>query len=91
MARTIKVEDVQKLPRGRKPEIDETLVATLSGLKPGQAIVLDDEFGNVEEDDRSTVSQTIRKHWKAAYGEDGVKPSINFSPEGLAQVHIRKS
>lgn len=90
MATVIKVEDVQKLPRGRKPELDETLVKTLASVKAGQAIVLDDEFGEVDADDRSTVSQTIRKHWKAAHGEDGPKPSVNFSPEGLAQVHIRK-
>lgn len=86
MARTIKVEDVQKLPRGRKPELDDALCSTLAKVKPGQAVVLDEEFGNVDPDDRSTVSQTIRKHWKAVR-EDA--PSINFSPEGMAQVFIR--
>lgn len=87
MARTIKVEDVQKLPRGRKPELDQTLCDTLAKVKSGQAIVLDEEFGSVNPDDRSTVSQTIRKHWQHVRQD---KPSINFSPDGMAQVFIRE-
>jgi len=85
MAKTIKLEDVRKLPRGRRPELDPALTKTLKSVKAGQAVVLSEEFGKVAEDDRSKVSQTIRKHWLACRDD---KPSVNFSPEGEAQVFI---
>jgi len=89
MAKTIKIEEVRKLPRGRKANLDAALVKTLGGVKPGTAVELDTEFGEVPADKRSSVSQNIRKHWVAANGEDGPKPSINFSPEGVPQVHAK--
>ena len=93
MAKTIKIEDVQKLPRGRKPDLDPALTKTLKTLKTGQALVLEDEFGQVDVDNRSRVSQTIRKHWKDIHGDsdDAPKPSVNFTPEGVAQVFIKKA
>jgi len=86
MARTIKVEEVRKLPRGRKANLDPKLQKALAALKPGSALILD-EFSPVAEDQRSRVSQQIRNHWRSVR-ED--KPSIAFSPEGDVQVFAKK-
>jgi len=91
MAKTIKLADVRKLPRGRKSSVDPKLVKTLAGLTDvGSALDLSTEFGTVPADKRQKVSQTIRNAWKEAHGDD-VKVSINYSPEGVAQVNIRQS
>jgi len=89
MAKTIKLADVRKLPRGRKSNIDPKLVATLRKLtNPTSALDLSDEFKTVPADKRQKVSQTIRQAWQAAHGDD-VKVSINYSPEGTPQVNIK--
>ena len=82
----IPVEQVVKSPRGRKKKIDAELLATLAALQPGQAIRMR-SFGQVPQDMRGEVSAHIRKHFVEAHG---VKPSINYSPEGYPQVSFRK-
>lgn len=83
MARIVSKADLVKVKRGRKAEIDGDLVATLKGLKAGQAVILDAEFGEVPRERRSTVSAVIRRHWSEARSG---KASVSYSPEGFAQV-----
>lgn len=84
----IDLEDVQTSPRGRKPNLDDGLVKLLKSVPSGKAIRLGKTFGNVAKDQRSAVSATIRKHWKAAHGENS-KPRIDFTSDGVAQVRNR--
>lgn len=86
----IDVNDVQVSPRGRKPVLNPDLVAYLAGLPAGKAAVLSGFFGNVDSKARPAVSATIRKHWRAAHGEDS-KPRIDYTLDGVAQVRYRDS
>ena len=82
----ISIDQVVKSPRGRKKVIDAELLATLKKLKPGQAMRMK-SFGSVPTEMRGDISAKIRKHFVEAHG---VKPSINYSPEGYPQVSYRK-
>lgn len=84
----IAVSEVVKAPRGRKPVIDQALADTLGKVKAGQAVTLGGTFGQVEKDRRATVGQVIRKHWAHARTD---KCSINWTPEGVAQVSVKAS
>lgn len=82
----ISLSDVVKSPRGRKKVLDKDLLSALQPLKPGQAMRMK-MFGQVPSESRADVSGKIRKHFIEAHG---VKPSINYSPEGFPQVSFRK-
>jgi hypothetical protein len=86
MATIIKVSEIKKAPRGRQPNIREDLLKVFKQVKPGQAVVLDEEFGNVSKEDRSKVQQIVRTHWERVHD---TKPSINFSEDGVMQVSHR--
>lgn len=86
MARLISASEVTTLPRGRKPVLNEKVLAALKPLvqKP-TGILLVDEFGAVEQEDRQKVSAEIRKHWKHL-SNGASKVRIRYSTEGYPQV-----
>jgi len=81
----IKADDVVVSPRGRKSELNPDLVKAFKALKPGEALRLVDTYGCVPKEQRSRVSQEIRKNFHAARAE---KPRIDYTPEGVPQVRI---
>jgi len=83
----IEVDEVTSSPRGRKPELDDALLALLQSIPNGKAARLTKTFGAVPKEKRQAVGAVIRKHWKAVYGD--VKPRIDFTPEGVPQVRAR--
>lgn len=85
MDEIIKADEVVVSPRGRKAELDPEVVATFKALKPGQAIVMRNTYGAVPKDERSKVSQQIRKHWRAGRTDE---PRIDYTPEGVPQVRV---
>lgn len=92
--RTIAVESVSTLPRGRTATFDKVLLDSLKKVKAGQAGVLDEEFaqvppGEAGKEARAKISASIRKHWKNVYGEDS-DCTIRFSPDGFAQVWAKE-
>ena len=92
MATLIKIEDRKSTPRGRKPNLDDKLVAllTLDKLPLDSAIVLGEKEGVLATDGpgklRAAVQNRIRSHWKAANRSEPV--SIRFTPEGFPQVSV---
>lgn len=78
--------DVVVSPRGRKAELDPELVELLKSVKSGQAIRLASYFGPVAKEDRSRVSQSLRKHWRAGRTDD---IRIDYTPEGIPQVRVK--
>lgn len=84
----IDVSEVQTSPRGRKPVLMPELVTLLGSIPAGKAARLEKTFGKVAKDDRAAVSAVIRKHWKAAHGEQS-KPRIDFTIDGIPQVRAR--
>ena len=83
----ISVEEMVSMPRGRKSEIDGSLVDLLSQVTAVKVAKLSRHFGNVPKAKRQTVSGSIRKHW-ALSGQTG-DCSITYTPEGVAQVKPR--
>lgn len=74
-------EEILKAPRGRKAVINGALRDLLAQLEPGKGGVrLTKMFGSVSGKDatRSTVSQTIRKHFELTHDEFAC--SINYTP-----------
>jgi hypothetical protein len=86
MDEIISAEDVVVSPRGRKAELDPALIAQFKALKVGQAIVLNDYYGEVPKAERSKVSQQMRKHWVVAR-QDGIR--IDYTPAGVPQVRVK--
>lgn len=82
----ISAGDVVVSPRGRKKELMPELCATLKGLKAGQAVRLSSTFGEVPKEDRSRVSQIVRKHWRAVR-EDEMR--IDYDTKGIPQVRVK--
>ena len=82
----ISAELIVKSPRGRKKVLDKDLLTKLAALAPGQAIALK-SMGPIPKDLRQDVSAKIRKHFVEAHG---TKPSINYTPDGFAQVSFAK-
>lgn len=85
----IDIDDVQVSPRGRKPELDADLVALLARIPTNKAARLTPVFGTVAKTDRAAVSAKIRKHWRAAHGDDA-RVRIDYSPQGDPQVRHGK-
>lgn len=86
MDEIIKATDVVVSPRGRKAELDPELIKTFKALKPGEAIVLRSTYGPVPKEERSRVSQQVRKNWRAARADD---VRIDYTPDGVPQVRIK--
>lgn len=84
----ISEEDMVSSPRGRKVQINPELAATLKKIKPGQAALLRDTYGEVPKAQRATVSGIIRKHWRHVRDDE---PSIKYTPQGVPQVCVRKA
>jgi hypothetical protein len=85
--RLIEASEVSILPRGRKATYDGDLLDAIAQIAPGQAGVLDQEFGPVDLADRSKVAGVIRKHWERVHG---TKCSIRWSVDGFPQVFEAK-
>jgi len=83
----ISIEEMVSMPRGRKSEIDGTLVELLSKVTAVKVAKLSRHFGEVPKAKRQTVSGSIRKHW-ALSGQTG-DCSITYTPQGVAQVKPR--
>jgi hypothetical protein len=62
------------------------LLTTFKALKVGQAVRLSSTFGEVAKEDRSRVSQIIRKHCRAVR-EDEMR--IDYDTKGVPQVRIK--
>lgn len=82
----ISAGDVVVSPRGRKKELMPELCATLKALKVGQAARLSSTFGEVPKEDRSRVSQIIRKHCRAVRDDE---MRIDYDTKGVPQVRIK--
>lgn len=85
MDEIISADDVIVSPRGRKAELDQDQIKAYKALKPGQALLMSSTFGSVPKEQRSRVSQEIRKNFDAARSE---KPRIDYTPDGVPQVRI---
>jgi hypothetical protein len=83
----IEVDEVETLPRGRKPNLDSNLVNLLKQVPEGKAVRLGGTFGQVPKENRPSVSAVIRKHWAAAH--PGTKARIDFTRDGVPQVRSR--
>jgi len=85
----IDADEVQSVPRGRKSNIDPTLVDALRSVKAGQAIRIPSEQCDPTSPDyrkeKARVSAMLRSGMKAA-GRTG---SIVFTPEGVPQIILR--
>jgi len=80
--------DIVKSKRGRTKVLNPALIALLKGIPEGKGIKLEGTFGKVPAGDaRAKVSGEIRKHYQEVYG---VLPSINYTPDGVAQVFRSK-
>jgi len=87
MFEIIPASEVRVSPRGRKTTYNQDLIKALKSLKAGQAIKLDPVYGSVPKEQRASVAQNIRKHWKAAR-EDECR--IDWDSEtGIAQVQVK--
>lgn len=80
--------DIVKSKRGRTKVLNQALITLLKGIPEGKGIKLEGTFGKVPAgDQRAKVSGEIRKHYLEVYG---VLPSINYTPDGVAQVFRSK-
>ena len=83
----ITIDEVVSMPRGRKSEIDPTLVALLAQVTGERVARLSRHFGEVPKAKRQTVSGNIRKHWTLS--GQVAECSITYTPQGVAQVKPR--
>jgi hypothetical protein len=83
----ISIDEVTVSPRGRKKNIDAALAEKLSNVPTDRAIALRATFGEVPVDERAKVSQIIRKHWHHVRTD---QCRINYSPEGVPQVYVKR-
>jgi len=83
----ITLDEMVSMPRGRKSEIDGTLVNLLSQVTNERIAKLSRHFGQVPKAKRQTVSGSIRKHW--ALSGQVAECSITYTPDGVAQVKPR--
>ncbi len=82
----ISADEVVVSPRGRKMELIPELCDALKGLKKGQALRLTSTFGEVPKEERSAVSQAVRKHWRAVRQDD---LRIDYDMKGVPQVRVK--
>ena len=82
----VPADEVVVSPRGRKANLDAELVAKFSALPAGMAWIGAKYFGEVPKDKRASVSQIVRKHWRAARTDD---LRIDYTPEGVIQVRAK--
>jgi hypothetical protein len=75
----ISVDQIVKVPRGRKAKVNAALLASLKRLKPGTAVALK-SFGNVSRTDRQAVGAKVRAHFRIAFPKGTC--AIAFHPEG---------
>lgn len=84
-------DDVTRVPRGRKSNVDPALVAAIATLKPGKAIRVTsaklDPSAPTYKTDKARVSATLRAACRAA---GHAKFGIAFTPEGIPQIIVRK-
>lgn len=90
MATKIQTSQVKRAARGRRMDVNPALVEALELLDPqdqDSAVVLDEEFGAVEDtNERSKIQSRIRSHYELVHGE-GAKCSVIWNPEtNFAQV-----
>ena len=83
MAKIVKVEDVKSTRRGRVAKRNPEVLAAMAALKPGEALILSDEYGVVEEDEKSRVYQNVRAHWSDVREDACV---VKFDTEGHVVV-----
>lgn len=83
---TVPADQVETAPRGRSTEIDEDLVEAFKNIKTGEALNLAPKFGAVDQEDRPSVGQTIRKNWAYARSD---KCRIDFGVKGIPHVQIK--
>lgn len=84
MAQLVKATELKVARRGRRAQRDPQLIEAMRGLKMGEALILSDEYGEVDESERSRVYQNVKAHWQDAR-EDSCR--ISFDPTtGFAQV-----
>jgi len=85
----IAVADVVKSPRGRKAELDPTLVAAFEQITSDEQALRLSGFGPfATKEDRAAFSTIVRKNWTAACKTH--KAKINYGTDGVAQVQRGK-
>lgn len=77
MAKIVKASDLKTARRGRKAERIASVLEAMKSLGTGDALVLD-EFGAVDESEKSRVYQSVRAHW-GDVREDACR--VSFDPE----------
>ena len=83
----ISAADVVSTKRGRKAKIDADLRDALASIPVGSFMRMD-ALGAVPKEKQGDVGQNLRKHFKAAHGDDA-KASVKWTPDGIAQVGHR--
>ena len=83
----ISADQVVSTKRGRKAVINADLRDALASVPVGSFMRMD-TLGPVPKAKQGDVGQNLRKHWKAAHGDEA-KCSVKWTPDGLAQVGHR--
>lgn len=82
----IPADEVSVSPRGRKANLDPELLAKFAAIPAGMAWVGKAYFGEVPKDKRASVSQIVRKHWRAARADEC---RIDYTANGVIQVRAK--
>lgn len=87
----IDAQNVSRVPRGRKSNVDPRLIEGLRTLTAGKAVrlpqqALDPKSPDYRKD-KARVSASLRSACRSAGHE---KFTIEFSPEGVPQITIKK-
>ena len=84
----ITIDQRVKSKRGRTKILDNALLTLLREIPEGMGVKLEKTFGKVPAGEkRQEVSAKIRKHYLEVHG---VKPSIDYTPDGIPQVFRAK-
>ena len=62
MAKIVKAAEIKTARRGRVAKRIPSVLEAMAALAPGEALLLD-EYGVVENEDKSRVYQNVRAHW----------------------------
>lgn len=88
MAQVVKASDLKVSRRGRTAKRIPEVLTAIKNLAPGEALILD-EFGKVEDDEKSRVYQSVRAHWTDVR-DDACR--VSFDPTtGMVQVEAKPS